>query len=66
MTVATRKASERKRRKDRGEVALSGWLSAEDYAALTQMAREHGMTKGQVVAKLIQWRAQIKIQPDSK
>lgn len=54
MTAATRKASERKRRKDRGEVALSGWLSAEDHAALTQMAREHGMTQAQAVAKLIQ------------
>ncbi len=54
MTAATRKASERKRRKERGEVALSGWLSAEDHATLTQMAREAGITQAQMVAKLIQ------------
>lgn len=53
MTAATRKASERARRKERGEVALSGWLSASDHAVLTQMVRDSGMTQAQVVSRLI-------------
>lgn len=56
---ASRKASERQRRKERGEVALSGWLSAEDHAALVAMAREAGMTQGQVVSRLIGMRAAV-------
>lgn len=59
MTAALRKATERQRRKERGEVALSGWLSAEDHAALTQMAREAGMTQAQVVGRLIGMRAAV-------
>ena len=59
MTAATRKASERQRRKERGEVALSGWLSAEDHAALAKMAREAGMTQAQVVARLIGMREAV-------
>ena len=53
MTAALRKAAERQRRAARGEVALSGWLSASDHAALTQMARDSGMTQAQVVSRLI-------------
>lgn len=53
MTAALRKQAERRRRAARGEVALSGWLSASDHAALTQMARDSGMTQGQVVGRLI-------------
>lgn len=53
MTPALRKAAERQRRAARGEVALSGWLSASDHAALTQMARDSGMTQAQVVSRLI-------------
>lgn len=53
MTAALRKASERQRRKERGEVALSGWLSASDHEALSAMAREAGMTQAQVVGRLI-------------
>ena len=53
MTVAARKQAERARRKERGEVALSGWLSASDHEALSAMAREAGMTQAQVVARLI-------------
>lgn len=59
MTAAARKASERARRKERGEVALSGWLSASDHAALTQMARDSGMTQAQVVSRLIGMRAAV-------
>lgn len=59
MTAATRKASERRRRAARGEVALSGWLSASDHAALTQMARDSGMTQAQVVSRLIGMRAAV-------
>lgn len=58
--AAARKAAERRRRADRGEVALSGWLSAEDHAALVAMAREAGMTQGQVVSRLIGMRARLK------
>jgi hypothetical protein len=53
MTVAARKQAERARRKERGEVALSGWLSASDHEALSAMAREAGMTQAQVVGRLI-------------
>jgi len=53
VTAALRKAAERQRRAARGEVALSGWLSATDHAALTQMARDSGMSQGQVVSRLI-------------
>ena len=53
MTAALRKQAERQRRAARGEVALSGWLSATDHAALTQMARDSGMTQAQVVGRLI-------------
>ena len=53
MTVAARKQAERARRKERGEVALSGWLSAKDHEALSAMAREAGMTQAQVVSAMI-------------
>lgn len=53
MTATLRKQHERQRRKADGQVALSGWLSASDHAALTQMARDSGMTQAQVVARLI-------------
>lgn len=53
MTAALRKAAERQRRAARGEVALSGWLSASDHAALSQLARDSGMTQAQVVSMLI-------------
>lgn len=53
MTAALRKQAERRRRAARGEVALSGWLSASDHAALTQMARDSGMTQAQAVSRLI-------------
>ena len=53
MTAALRKAAERRWRKAEGQVALSGWLSASDHAALTQMARDSGMTQAQVVGRLI-------------
>lgn len=59
MTAALRKQAERRRRAARGEVALSGWLSAEDHAALTQMAREAGMTQAQVIARLIEMRSAV-------
>lgn len=59
MTPTIRKQAERQRRKERGEVALSGWLSAEDHAALTQMARDSGMTQGQVVSRLIGMRVAV-------
>lgn len=53
MTAALRKAAERQRRVARGEVALSGWISASDHAALSAMARDSGMTQAQVVSRLI-------------
>lgn len=59
MTAALRKQAERRRRAAKGEVALSGWLSAEDHAALVAMAREAGMTQGQVVSRLIGMRAAV-------
>lgn len=59
MTATIRKQAERQRRKERGEVALSGWLSASDHAALVAMAREAGMTQGQVVSRLIGMRAAV-------
>lgn len=59
MTAALRKAAERQRRAARGEVALSGWLSASDHAALTQMARDSGMTQAQVVSRLIGMRTAV-------
>lgn len=54
MTDAQKKQAERDRRKADGQVALSGWLTASDHAALTQMARDSGMTQAQVVGRLIQ------------
>lgn len=53
MTAATRKASERARRKADGQVEYKGWLSASDHASLTKMARDSGMTQAQVVSRLI-------------
>lgn len=53
MTATLRKQHERQRRKAEGQVALSGWLSASDHAALSQMARDSGMTQAQVVSRLI-------------
>ena len=53
MTAALRKAAERARRKDRGEVALSVWLSAKDAATLKEMAKDAGITQGEVVKQLI-------------
>ena len=53
MTAALRKAAERQRRAARGEVEYKGWLSASDHAALTQMARDSGMTQAQVVSRLV-------------
>lgn len=53
MTAALRKQAERARRAARGEVEYKGWLSASDHAALTQMARDSGMTQAQVVSRLI-------------
>ena len=48
-----RKRNERARRKADGQVEYKGWLSASDHAALTQMARDSGMTQAQVVSRLI-------------
>ena len=35
------------------DVEFGCWLSASDHAALTQMARDSGMTQAQVVSRLI-------------
>lgn len=53
MTATLRKQHERQRRKAEGQVALSGWISASDHAALSHMARDSGMTQGHVVSRLI-------------
>jgi len=63
MTAATRKASERARRKERGEVLVSAWLEPDVLAMLDKFAKPSGYTRGQAIRCAI-WNIDMLSQPN--